>query len=37
VRQVYVAEEITVPAGMVEDIHVALARTSYERETNNTE
>jgi len=37
VRRVYVAEEITVPAGMVEDIPVALAWTSYERGVNNTE
>jgi len=32
-----VVEEITVPAGMVEDIPVALPWTSYERGVNNTE
>jgi len=37
VRRVYVAEEITISAGMVEDIPVALAWTSYERGVNNTE
>ena len=37
VRRVYVAEEITIPAGMVEDIPVALAWTNYERGVNNTE
>ena len=37
VRRVYVAEEITIPAGMVEDIPVALAWTSYEEGVNDTE
>jgi len=32
-----VAEEITIPAGMVEDIPVALAWTSYEEGVNDTE
>jgi len=36
-RRVYVAEEITIPAGMVEDIPVALAWTSYEKGVNDTE
>ena len=37
VRRVYVAEEVTVPAGMVVDVPVALAWTSYESGVNSTE
>ena len=37
VRRVYVAEEIMIHVGMVEDIPVALAWMSYERGVNNTE